>query len=209
MKLLLVDDHAVIRRGLETILRDAFPKLEATGAGDAPSAMELVRRHLWDLIILDVNLPSRNGIDLIKEILFLRVDARILMMSMHPEREFALRAVRAGAGGYLCKQSEPEELVAASRAILAGRKYISPALAEQLADSLARPTVPQPHESLSDREQEVFLLIAAGQSVKHIADQLHLSAKTVYVHREHIMNKINASSDTELTLYAVRHGLLT
>jgi DNA-binding NarL/FixJ family response regulator len=208
MKILLVDDHAAVRRGLETILRDAFPKLEATGVGDGPSAVELVRRKPWDFIVLDINLPSRNGIDLIKEILFLRADARILMMSMHPEREFALRALRAGAGGYLSKESEPEELVTATRTILAGRKYITPALAEQLADFLARPTAPQPHERLSDREQEVLLLIAAGQSVKDIADQLHLSAKTVYVHREHIMHKMGAAADAELTLYAVRHGLL-
>lgn len=209
MNALFVDDHAAIRRGLETILRDEFPKLDATGVGDAPSAIDFVRRKPWDFIVLDVNLPSRNGIDLIKEILTLRGTSRILVMSVHPEREFALRAVRAGACGYLCKDSEPEELVAAARAILAGRKYITPALAEQLADSLAHPTDRQPHESLSDREQEVFLLLAAGHSVKEIADQLGLSVKTVYVHREHIMEKMGAGADAELTLYAVRHGLLT
>ncbi len=209
MKTLLVDDHAAIRRGIETILRDAFPKLESTGVGDAPAAMDLVRQNSWDLIVLDINLPSRNGIDLIKEILFLRPDARILVISMHPEREFALRSVRAGAAGYLSKDSEPEEIVAATRSIRSGRKYITLALAEQLANTLSRPTDRQPHEMLSDREHEVFLLLAAGSSVKDIADQLRLSIKTVYVHHEHIFQKMSAATDTELTLYAVRHGLLT
>lgn len=209
MNVLLVDDHAAIRRGLETILRDAFPKLDATGVGNAPSAIDNVRHRPWDFIVLDVNLPGRNGIDLIKEILALRTDARILVMSIHSEREFALRSVRAGACGYLCKDSEPEELVAAARAILGGRRYITPTLAEQLADSLNRPADRQPHETLSDREQEVFLCLAAGRNVKDIADQLHLSAKTVYVHREHIMNKMGVTGDAELTLYAMRRGLLT
>jgi two-component system, NarL family, invasion response regulator UvrY len=209
MKALFVDDHAAIRRGLETILRDAFPNLEATGVGDAPAAIELIRREPWDFIVMDVNLPGRNGIDVTKDILALRADARILIVSIHPEREFALRAVRAGASGYLSKDSEPDELVFAARAILAGRKYITPALAEQLAESFSRPPGTDPHETLSDREQEVFLLLAAGQSVKQIADQLGLSAKTVYVHREHILTKMNAAAEVELTLYAVRHGLLT
>lgn len=208
MKVLLVDDHAAIRRGQETILRDAFPKLNAEGAADAPSAIDFVRRSAWDLIILDVSLPSRNGIDLIKEVLSLRDDARILVMSVHPGREFALRALRAGACGYLCKDSDADELIAAARTILTGRRYITPALAEQLADSLAHPSTGQPHENLSDREHEVFLLLATGHSVKDIADQLRLSAKTVYVHRDHIMRKMNVATDAELALYAMRHSLL-
>lgn len=208
MKVLLIDDHVAIRRGIQMILQDEFADAEIAGAGDSRVAMDLVREQSWDLVLCDINLPGRNGIEVLKEIKFSRPHLPVLMLSMHPEEEFAMRALKAGAAGYLTKNSEPDEMLAAVRAALVGRKYISTRLAEQLATALTQPAEKQPHERLSDREYEVFRMLASGKEVKEVGAELNLSVKTISTHRENILRKMQMKNNAALTVYAVRNGLM-
>lgn len=208
LHVLIIDDHAAIRRGLQTMLEDEFEGVEVSGAGDAREAVVQLRAHAFDLVLCDINLPGRNGIEALKEIKFAQPNTPVLMLSMHPEEQFALRALKAGASGYLTKSCEPEEFVAATRTLLSGRKYISPSLAEQLASNVLQPAEKAPHERLSDREHEVFLLLASGKEVKEVAAELNLSVKTISTHREHILKKMEMRNNAALTVYAVKNGLV-
>jgi DNA-binding NarL/FixJ family response regulator len=208
VRVLIVDDHVAIRRGLQNIVEEEFPDAEVAGAGDARAAAELVRDRPWDVVLCDINLPGRNGIEVLKEIKFTRPTVPVLMLSMHPEEQFAMRALKAGASGYLNKNSEPEDLITAIRTLLTGRKYISPTLGEQLASSLTQPADKQPHERLSDREYEVFRLLASGKEVKEVAADLGLSVKTISTHRENILRKMQMKNNAALTVYAVKNGLV-
>jgi two-component system invasion response regulator UvrY len=208
MKILIIDDHIAIQRGLENMLRDEFPDVEITGAADAKTGVEQVRDADWDLVLCDVNLPGRNGIEVVKEIKVAKPSLPVLMLSMHPEEQFAMRALRAGALGYLTKTSEPEELIAAVKTVCSGKRYITPTLAEQLAQSMMEPSDKQPHERLSDREFEVFRLLASGKEVKEAAADLGLSVKTISTHRENILRKMQMKNNAALIVYAVKSGLI-
>jgi two-component system, NarL family, invasion response regulator UvrY len=208
LRALIIDDHAAVRRGLATILEDEFGAVEIAFAGDSRSAVEQLHDGEFQVILCDINLPGRNGIDALKEIKAAQPKVPVLMLSMHPEEQFAVRALKAGASGYLTKNSEPEELVTAVKTLLNGRKYIGARLAEQLASSVMEPDAKAPHERLSDREYEVFCLLASGKEVKEAAAELGLSVKTISTHREHILKKMAMKNNAALTVYAVKNGLV-
>ncbi len=208
LRALIIDDHAAVRRGLGTILEDEFGNVEIAFAGDSKGAVEQLQGGAFHVVLCDINLPGRNGIDALKEIKAAQPKVPVLMMSMHPEEQFALRALKAGASGYLTKNSEPEELITAVKSLLNGRKYIGARLAEQLAASVMDPAAKQPHERLSDREYEVFCLLASGKEVKEVAAELGLSVKTISTHREHILKKMEMKNNAALTVYAVKNNLV-
>jgi DNA-binding NarL/FixJ family response regulator len=208
LRVLIIDDHAAVRRGLATMLQDEFDEVEIAFAGDSRNAIEQLQAGEFQLVLCDINLPGRNGIDALKEIKATQPKVPVLMMSMHPEEQFAVRALKAGASGYLTKNSESEEIIAAVKTLLGGRRYIGPRLAEQLATSIMDPAAKLPHERLSDREYEVFCLLASGKEVKEAAADLGLSVKTISTHREHILKKMEMKNNAALTVYAVKNGLV-
>ena len=208
IRVLLADDHAVVRAGLREILTDAG---DITVAGEASNGQEVlaqVRGHDFDLAVLDMSMPGRNGIDLIKQVKSEKPKLRILILSMHSEQQYAVRALKAGASGYLTKDSAADQLVAAIRRIAAGGAYVTPETAERLALDAAPGTDAAPHTRLSDREFQVFQLIAQGGAVGKIAKQLSLSVKTVSTHKTRIMEKMGLANQTELIRYALKHQLL-
>jgi DNA-binding NarL/FixJ family response regulator len=208
IRILVVDDHAVVRRGLRQILAET-PDLHVGGeAGSAAEALAKVQAERWDVIVLDVGLGSRSGLELIPEIRRLRPDARVLVLTMFSESEYAVRAIRAGASGFLTKESAPDKLVEAVRRIAAGGRFITPELAETLASMVAGETTHKPHEVLSDREFEILKLIGSGKTVSQIARELTLSVKTVSTHRTRILRKMGMKTNAELTHYAVKNNLV-
>lgn len=208
LRVLLIDDHVAVRRGFALILQEEFPEAEIVGVGDSRAAVQQLRAGDFSLVLCDINLPGRNGIEALKEIKFAQPKTPVLMLSMHPEDQFAMRSLKAGASGYLTKTSEAEELIAAVNTLLAGRRYISAQLADQLAANVAGGTDKLPHERLTDREYEVFLLLAGGKEVKEAAADLGLSVKTISTHREHILKKTGLRNNAAMTVYAVRNGLI-
>jgi two-component system, NarL family, invasion response regulator UvrY len=208
LRLLLVDDHAVVRRGLRDILDAAFPGLQCEEAGRASETMSLVTSREWDLVILDVTLPDRSGLDVLKDLKAVKPRLPVLVLSIHPAEQFAVRVLKAGAAGYLTKDSAPDELVAAVRAAVAGGRNITPAVAVRLAASLGRSADTQPHELLSDREFQVLRLIGAGRTASEIARDLSLSVKTVSTYRRRLLEKMGLRTNAELTAYGARQGLV-
>jgi DNA-binding NarL/FixJ family response regulator len=209
MRVLLVDDHAVVRRGMRAILEDHLPGVVVGEVGDGDAALvALVDPDPYDVVVLDLTMPGRSGIDLLAEIKHRHPKLPVLIMSLHGEEQFAMRALRAGAAGYLTKAAAPEQLVTALGRIVRGGRYVSEALAERLAADIAAPTVGAPHERLSDREFEVMRGIASGQSVSEIALQLKLSVKTVSTYRTRLLEKMGMSTNAELTRYALQNGLV-
>lgn len=212
MNILLADDHEVVRRGLKQILAEEL----ATGteplrfgeAGSAAEALDCLREGRWDLVILDIKMPGRSGLDVLGEMLARQPGLRVLMLSMAWERDFAMRALKGGAAGYLSKETVATELLGAVRKILAGGHFINAAVAEQLAAAIASPAAREPHELLSERERQVLCLIADGHSVKEIAAELSISEKTVFTYRDRMRDKLQLRNDAELTRYALRHGLI-
>jgi len=208
MRILIADDHAVVRRGLKDILTEAFGKPTVGEASGAAEALQLVRKQNWDLVILDISMPGRGGLDVLKEIKEERPRLPVLILSMHPEDQYAVRALKAGASGYLTKQSASEELVQAVKKIREGRKYISPSVAERLAFTLEKHSEKPPHEALSDREHQVLCMIASGKTVSEIAHELSLSVKTISSYRSRILEKMGMKNNAELTTYAIRNHLV-
>ena len=207
-RILIADDHTLVREGLKQIL-SATPELEVVAeAMDGDQALAHVRSTEFDLALLDMSMPGLSGIDLIKRLKLERPKLRILVLSMHGEQQYAVRAFKAGASGYLTKDSASDQLVAAIRKIAAGGVYISAATAEQLAMGAMDAPGELPHRSLSDREFEVFRLLVAGTSITDIADGLHLSVKTVSTHKTRILQKMNMASTAELVRYAVENKLV-
>lgn len=210
MKLLIADDHAILRAGLKHLLSD-YPDIEVGGeAANGQEVLAQVRNQPWDALLLDMTMPGKSGIELIKQIKIIAPKLPILVLSMHKEDLYAVRALKAGAYGYLCKDNAEDQLVAALRKVAGGGHYISPAVAERLAlDSLQgnQRDVP-PHTRLSDREYQIFQSIVAGASVTEIADALNLSVKTVSTHKSHILEKMGCDSIAELVRYAIQHELL-
>jgi DNA-binding NarL/FixJ family response regulator len=208
MKILITDDHAVLRRGLMEILEDGFGKVQFGEASNVSEAMTQVTTSTWDLIVLDITMPGRSGLDALKEIKALLPDARILVLSVHSEDQFATRVLKAGAAGFLNKDSAPEELVKAARKVISGGRYVSSTLAEQLASSLERKHTDFPHQQLSDREFQVLLLIGSGKTVSEIAVELSLSVKTVSTYRARILDKMNLNTNAEMTRYCFENKLV-
>jgi two-component system invasion response regulator UvrY len=212
-RILLVDDHAVVRRGMRAILEDQLDPLDVAEAGDGEAALTtLVEADVagkpFDLVVLDLSMPGRSGIDLLAEMKHRHAKLPVLIMSLHDEEHFALRALRVGASGYLSKSAAPEQLVAAVVKVLRGGRYVSEALAERLAADVGKDRSGAPHERLSDREFEVMRGIASGSSVSDIASHMHLSVKTVSTYRTRLLDKMGMGSNAELTRYALQHGLV-
>jgi DNA-binding NarL/FixJ family response regulator len=206
-RILIADDHTLVREGLKQILSSTPGLVVAAEAVDGDQALARVRGEEFDLALIDMSMPGLSGIDLIKRLKLERPKMRILVLSMHGEQQYAVRAFKAGASGYLTKDSASEQLVAAILKIAAGGVYISAAAAEQLAIGAMGDPGDLPHKSLSDREFEVFRLLVAGTSITDIADALHLSVKTVSTHKTRILQKMNMASTAELVRYAVEHKL--
>jgi two-component system invasion response regulator UvrY len=207
IRVLIVDDHAVVRCGLLALLAEAFHGAKFGEASDARQALEQLRKHEWDIVLLDLALPGKSGLDLLKELKVEWPTLPVLVLSGSHEDQFALRVLKAGAGGYMTKASAPEELAKAVGKILAGGRYVSPALAEKLALGINKDFTRLPHETLSDREYEVMLRIAAGLTVTEIADGLSLSAKTISTYRTRILEKLGVKNSAEIVQYALRNGL--
>jgi DNA-binding NarL/FixJ family response regulator len=209
LKTIVVDDHAIVRRGIVQILSE-HPLIDVLGeAGDYGQLRTLLRRvGEIDLLVMDVNLPGKDGIDILKTLLAEMPRIKVLIVSMYPEEQYAVRAFRAGAAGYLNKAGAPEKLVEAVDQIIAGKKYVTPEIAQALIENLHAPEKGLPHESLSDREFQTLKLIATGHRLSDIAEALALSPKTVSVYRARILAKMGMSNNAELTHYAIRHGLV-
>src|SRR5450432_588585 len=208
MRVLIVDDHAIVRRGLKELLSDEFHGAAFEEASDARQALEQLRKEEWDVALLDIALPGKSGLDLLKELKAEWPGLPVLIVSAHPEDQFAVRALKAGAGGYMTKESAPEELAKAIRKILAGGRFVSSALAEKLALGLKKDPTCIPHETLSDREYEVMSYIAAGQTVTEIAEELSLSIKTISTYRARVLEKLGVKNSAKIVQYAIRNGLV-
>jgi two-component system, NarL family, invasion response regulator UvrY len=208
IRVLIADDHAIVRQGLKLILSETDDLVVAGEAESGLHALKLARLGEWDVALLDISMPDKNGIDVLKLIKGEFPKQPVLMLSMHPEEHYAIRALKAGASGYLTKQSAPALLVTAIRQVAAGRKYVSPELAEKLANTIGIDTDRPLHETLSDREYQVLCLIASGKPLSEIADTLSLSAKTVSVYRARLLEKMNLKNNAELTHYGIKHQLV-
>ena len=208
IKVLIVDDHAIVRQGLKRILAETPDMTVAGEAENGVEALKKTREGEWDVILLDVSMPGRNGVDTLKQIMGENRGGKVLILSMYPEDQYAVRLLKAGAAGYMTKETAPGELVEAIRKVAQGRKYISPALAELLLLELDTDAEKQPHERLSDREYQVFRMLGSGRTASEIASLMSLSVKTISTHRTHILEKMKLKNNAELTLYAIQNGLL-
>lgn len=205
---LIADDHPVVRRGVRDVLEDEHLCSVIYEAKTGEEALEALRRQPWDLLILDIALPDKHGLDVLKEAKLLQPRLSVLMLSLYPEKEFAMRAIKAGASGYLTKQSAPSELLAAVHRVLQGGRYITEALAEQMAHALETGGDDVLHARLSDRELQVLRLLGQGKSVSVIAEELCLSVKTISTYRARILGKLSCESTGELIRYAVEARLI-
>lgn len=207
-RILIADDHPILRRGLQEILVHELEGAICGEAGNAQQVLSEAQSQDWDLVILDLTMPGRSGLDVLRDLKALRPSLPVLILSMHPEEQLGKRMLRAGASGYMNKESAPEDLIKAVRKVLAGGRYVSPALAEKLAFDLDEDSGRLGHEMLSDREFEVLRMFGLGKTVTQIAEELHLSVPTVSTHRAHILEKMNMTTTAELVRYAVRNHLV-
>lgn len=206
-RILIADDHEIVRRGLRQILVDEFPKLHIGEAANARDAVEAVRKQSWDAVLLDINMPGRSGLEVLEELKRLRPLVPVVMLTAFPEQDYAVRSFKLGASGYLTKSGASDELLTALRKVLAGGRYVTASLAEQLAASIAGEAPATPHETLSNRELQVLRLIAQGRTIKEIAAELTLSEKTVGTYRTRLSEKMGLATNVELTRYALQHRL--
>ena len=207
IRILIADDHAIVREGLKRILADDSEMELVAEASDGSEAVRLAREHRPDVVLLDVSMPNRSGIDALVDIRQADPSVRILILSMHPEDQYAIRCLRDGADGYLTKESAPDLLIKAVRRITAGRKYVSPELAEKLATNLSEPSDQSPHERLSDRELQVLILIGQGETVSEIAEKLCVSVKTISTYRSRVLDKLGLDNNAQLMRYALVNDL--
>jgi DNA-binding NarL/FixJ family response regulator len=203
----MADDHIVLRQGLKQILAEGFEKAEFGEAGNTQQTLELLAQKHWDVLVLDINMPGRSGLEVLRETRANYPGLPVLVLSSAPEEQLAIRVLKAGAAGYLNKRAAPEELVEALRKLLSGGRYIGSRLAERLAGEIGRSNRP-PHERLSDREFQVMQMIATGKSLKEISDTLSLSVKTISTFRGRILQKLDLKTNVDLAHYARDHGLL-
>ncbi len=208
MRILIVDDHTVVRRGLREILVEEFPHAEFGEAEDGPQTLKLVSKQKWHVVVLDITMPGMSGLDVLKNIKKVCPNLPILVLSMHPEDQYAMRALKAGASGYLTKETASEELVKAVNKVRTGRKYISNSLAEILAFRAADTYEGLPHERLSDREHQVMLMLASGKTVSQIAEELSLSKQAISTYRSRILVKMKMKTNADLIRYAIENELV-
>jgi len=208
IKILIADDHAIVREGLKQIVAETSDMVVSGEAADGQEVLELLRKDGWDLVLLDIAMPGRGGMDTLKALKQEKPALPVLILSIYPEEQYAVRALRAGASGYLTKESAPEELISAIRKVSRGGKYVSASLAEKLVSELGIDTERPVHEKLSDREYQVMLMIASGKTVKEIADELSLSVKTISTHRTRALAKMGMKNNAEITYYAIKMGLV-
>lgn len=208
IRVLIADDHAIVRQGLRQILSDTGDLIVAGEAANGVEALKMVRDGEWEVVLMDVSMPDRNGIDALKLIKREFPKLPVLILSMHPEEHYAIRALKAGAAGYLTKQSAPDQLVTAIRQVATGKKYVSPSLAMELANAISDDSDKAPHEKLSDREYQTLCMIASGKTLSQIAEELNLSVKTVSVYRARLLEKMKLRNNAELTHYGLKHGLV-
>lgn len=208
IRILVVDDHAVVREGVKQILADERDMVVKDEAENGPAALEKIDQNAYDVVLLDISMPGRSGLEILEDIKGRRPKVSVLILSIHPEEQYAVRALRAGASGYLTKASAPQELIGAIRKASGGGKYVTASLAEKLALELDADTEKPPHERLSNREHQVMLMLAEGKSVSEIAEDLFLSVKTISTYRTRIMDKMGMKKNAELTLYAIHNNLI-
>ena len=208
LKILVADDHPVVRQGLKQIIAETSDMVVADEVSNGWELFSKVRASYYDVVLLDISMPGVNGVDILKQLKNERPGLPVLILSIHPEEQYAVRALRAGASGYLTKESTPDELVAAIRKVSKGRKYVSSSLAERLASDLENNDEQLPHKALSDREYRVMCMIASGKTVTEIAEELSLSVKTISTYRSRILEKMRMKTNAELTYYAIKNGLV-
>ncbi len=208
IRILVADDHVVVRRGLKMILLEGFPGAFIEDVGDAEDLVKQVIKADWDVVISDLNMPGRSGLDALVQIKQIKPTLPVLILSIHPEDQYAIRVLKAGASGYLSKDMAPDELVNAVQKVMLGKKYISAAVAEKLTSSFDEDQDKLLHENLSDREFDVLKMLATGKSVSDIAELLFLSVTTVSTYRARIISKMNLKNNAEITLYAIEHKLI-
>ena len=208
LRVLITDDHAVVRRGLKQILEEEFNKVVFGEAQNTREMLEHLQKEHWDVLILDITLPGRSGLELLGELKLTHPNLPVLVLSMHPEDQYGIRVLKSGASGYMTKESAPDEIVMAIRKLLRGGKYVSPSLAERLAFNLEVKREKPLHEALSDREYEVMLMIASGKTLTEIAQKLDLSIKTVSTYRSRILEKTKMRNNAELIRYAIKNQLV-
>jgi len=208
IRILIADDHPIVREGYKKILMSQ-PDMDVTGeAGNGQEVLDLVQKKDFDLILLDISMPGRSGLEILKELKGQKPHLPVMILSIYPEEQYAVRAFRDGASGYLTKASTPKELIAAIRKVSQGGRYVTEALAEKLTYFLHGDVDKAPHEKLSDREYQVMLLIASGKTVTQIAEELCLSVKTISTYRRHILEKMQFATNAEITMYAIQNKLL-
>jgi len=208
LKILVADDHSVMRDGIIKMLNENFPQAEYGEASNASEIMQLIKTKKWNLVMLDISMPGRNGMEVLKDIKEQQPEARVIMFSMYPEDQFAVRAIKAGASAYLTKDVTSKILTEAIRKILTGGTYLTPTIAELITNQLRSDNDKPVHEILSDREHQVFLLIAGGKNVTTIGEELSLSVKTISVYRANILSKMDLKNNAELMYYAFKNNLV-
>jgi two-component system invasion response regulator UvrY len=208
MRVLIADDHAIVRKGLAYLLREEFPDAEIHEASNGSEVLEKVQNGIWDAILIDISMPGRNGLEILKQIRDFGIKAPVLVISMYPEEQYAVRVLKAGASGFLNKDTATEELITAFHKVLSGKKYISASLAEKLAEGFDTTMAKPINELLSDREMQVLQLIATGKSVGTIAEEISLSVNTISTYRTRILEKLNLTNNAELMRCAIDNGLV-
>jgi DNA-binding NarL/FixJ family response regulator len=208
IKLLVADDHAIVRKGIEQIIAETDDITVADEASNGQEVLDKIKKNDYDLVLLDVSMPGRDGLEILKEVKIQRPKIAVLMLSMYPEEQYAVRALRSGASGYLTKESAPDELIAAIRKVSSGHKYVSAELGEKLAVKLGNHSDRPLHEKLSDREFGIMCMIASGKTQTEIATELRLSVKTISTYRTRILTKMYMKSNAEITRYAIENKLI-
>jgi two-component system, NarL family, invasion response regulator UvrY len=208
IRVLIADDHAIVRKGLKQLLLEEYPSAVVEEAGDAETLINKTIQEKWDIVICDLSMPGRSGLDALRQIKQTSPSLPVLIMSVHPEDQYALRVLKAGASAYLGKDTVHDELIKAIQAARLGKKYITPSIAEKLADAFENDSGKESHQTLSDREFDVFKLLAMGKSISEIAAQLSLSITTVSTYRARVLDKMKMRSNAEMTRYAMETGLI-
>jgi two-component system invasion response regulator UvrY len=208
IKIFIADDHAIVREGLKQIVAETTDMVVTDEADTGHKVLEKVCENDYDVLVLDITMPGLNGLDALKQLRSQRPDLPVLVLSIHPEEQYAVRVLRAGASGYLTKESAPDELISAIRKVSMGGKYVTPSLAERLASDLVADSKRSLHEALSDREYQVLCMIASGKTGTQIAEELFLSEKTISTYRSRILEKMNMKNNADIIHYAIKHGLV-
>lgn len=208
MRVLIADDHAIVRKGLAHLIREEFSDAEIHEASNGVEVLDKVKDGIWDAVLIDISMPGRSGLETLKQIRDFGVKAPVLVISMHPEEQYAVRVLKAGASGFLNKDTATEELINAIHKVLSGRKYISSSLAEKLAEGFESTSAKPANELLSDREMQVLQLLSSGKTVGAIAEEISLSVNTISTYRSRILEKLNLANNAELMRYAIDNGLV-